>query len=896
MQIKRFVASSLAALMAGATFAGAALAATSVGGILKTLGTQAAAGTPYLVVVGDTAAASDVVGAIDVASALAQQVTKEVTVPGVSVATLTGGVSLDTADTKLYLNDYTDNAVQMLTSNDLPTVLKAGTVEDKSGTKYDYNQYLTIGHKQIMYAQPDVSSGLKDPTYLIKLGTDANSGYLVQAWVSFTKSFNATDAVGKTIKLFGKEFTISSESAADNSKLVLFGVSGKETIQAGESKTITVGGVSHTVKVIGVIDASSAVLEVDGVQKEVVEGNTYDFGGTSVYVSDVFYVKVPQETGYVVVSIGADRYVLQDEQPIKVGTSGNEQDIKGTYVDLIVDSNKKLTDIKINFDAYSAAPAVDYVKAGSVFELPVFGLKVAYNGPASIPSETITIQPGATNYYSLTFTDSFGKTGTINWAYYDGTNTLLADATGNAIHVVEGDGLSGLNQYVVISSGIAQHILKLTSYTTGTKAEVEFQDVLSGTTYKGYADNNGETLVIDGQQFTLNVPTPSSGLGSSNKLTVTWSPSGTIAVYPTIKTKYGAKVALTSLVGGVGSAGSAITIITATAASNNVPVSKLVTLPTGTLNLTVVDSNVSAGGGGTFYVNGATISASDTEKEVKIGNVWYKFNIDVDDTSNAASITLKGIALDADQDGAAESDPLTVPAVLVIEEPRKGATDGVVGAFTVSYDSTDKRLELNGGLLPSTVFDASAVSTSSDKVAHYVTKWGTKVVFDITGAGTATITYPDSQVYHLVAVGENPSWTTAATEAGTYKTYAPLSLPVAKLASEVTAADKTNANIVLVGGPCANSLVQALVDAGKLDASFTCAGGTPGAAWTPGAAYVKVIDDAFATGKIALVVAGTNAADTRLATSLLSQGKLADQTASGVKVSGTVTAPVITPM
>jgi S-layer protein (TIGR01564 family) len=148
----------------------------------------------------------------------------------------------------------------------------------------------------------------------------------------------------------------------------------------------------------------------------------------------------------------------------------------------------------------------------------------------------------------------------------------------------------------------------------------------------------------------------------------------------------------------------------------------------------------------------------------------------------------------------------------------------------------------------------------------------------------------------LVAVGENPSWTTAATEAGTYKTYAPLSLPVAKLASEVTPADKANANIVLVGGPCANSLVQALVDAGKLDASMTCAGGTPGPAWTPGAAYVKVVEDAFATGRVALVVAGTNAADTRLATSLLSQGKLADQTASGVKVSGTVTAPVVTPM
>jgi hypothetical protein len=845
MQIKRFVASSLAALMAGATFAGAALAATSVGGVLKTLGSQAAAGTPYLVVVGDAAAASDVVGAIDVASALAQQVTKEVAVPGVSVATLTGGVSLDTADTKLYLEDYIDGAVQMLTSNDLPTALKAGTVEDKSGTKYDYNQYLTIGHKQILYAQPDVSSGLKDPTYLIKLGTDASTGYLVQVWVSFTKSFNATDAVGKTIKLFGREFTISAESAPDNSKLVLFGVSGKETIQAGESKTITVGGNSYTVRVIGVIDHTSAVIEVNGVQKEVVEGNTYDFAGTSVYVSDVFYVKVPQETGYVVVSIGADRYVLQDEQPIKVGTSGNEQDIKGTYVKLLRSSNR-LTDIKINFDAYSAAPAVDYIKAGSVFELPVFGLKVAYNGPASVSSETITIQPGATNYYSLTFTDSFGKTGTINWVYDPNTNTAggetLADATGNAIRVVEGDGLTGLNQYVVISSGIAQRILKLTSYKTGTKAEVEFQDVLSGTKYKGYADSDGETLVIDGQQFTLEVANPNNALSSTNSLKVTWSPSGTVVVYPTIKTKYGAKLALTQPL-------STISI----SATN-------VVLPTGLLVFS--GSNATAG-----------------SHTLTIGGLSYTYTVS---GGAITSLQITGV---------------NTPAVLVIEEPRKGATDGVVGVFKVENDATaDKRLELNGGLLPSTVFDASAVSTASDKVNHYVTKWGTKVVFDISGAGTATITYPDSQVYHLVAVGENPSWTTTATEAGTYKTYAPLSLPVAKLASEVTPADKANAHIVLVGGPCANSLVQALVDAGKLDGSMTCAGGTPGPAWTPGVAYVKVVEDAFATGRVALVVAGTNAADTRLATSLLSQGRLADRTEDGVRVSGTVTAPVVTPM
>jgi len=61
-----------------------------VGGVLSHLGQQAATGTPYLVVVGDNAAASDIVGAIDVASALAQQVTKEVALPGVTVFDVEG--------------------------------------------------------------------------------------------------------------------------------------------------------------------------------------------------------------------------------------------------------------------------------------------------------------------------------------------------------------------------------------------------------------------------------------------------------------------------------------------------------------------------------------------------------------------------------------------------------------------------------------------------------------------------------------------------------------------------------------------------------------------------------------------------------------------------------------
>ncbi|MCX8190669.1 MAG: S-layer protein [Candidatus Aenigmarchaeota archaeon] len=263
-----------------------------------------------------------------------------------------------------------------------------------------------------------------------------------------------------------------------------------------------------------------------------------------------------------------------------------------------------------------------------------------------------------------------------------------------------------------------------------------------------------------------------------------------------------------------------------------------------------------------------------------------------DNTSgNDAQLKVDLIALDQDQVSGTNTE-LSRPALLILEEPRKGEVDGHAFILPVDYDSgTDARLELGAGNngVPIWIDGLTAVSTSSDKITHYMTKWGTKVVYDTSGAGTVTITYPDTQVYHLVGVGTDPKWTTEATEAGKYKTVAPLALPVAKLSSEVTTADRTNANIVLVGGPCVNTLVAQLNAAGKFP--YGCAD-WPGENF----AIVKVIEDAFTTGKTALVIAGTRAEDTRLATSLLSQGKLENQQAPTVKITGTVTTPVITPM
>ncbi|MEM2121988.1 MAG: S-layer protein, partial [Candidatus Woesearchaeota archaeon] len=182
-----------------------------------------------------------------------------------------------------------------------------------------------------------------------------------------------------------------------------------------------------------------------------------------------------------------------------------------------------------------------------------------------------------------------------------------------------------------------------------------------------------------------------------------------------------------------------------------------------------------------------------------------------------------------------------------------------------------------------------SVGTESTTVMKSATEWGTLVTYDYTAAGTATINYPDTQLYHLVAVGDNPVISVGGAGGKvTTETILPITADVVKLDSEVTSADKAGYDLVLVGGPCVNTLVAELATAGKFP--YTCAN------W-PGRDFgrVQLIADAFASGKTALVVAGTRAQDTDLAAQIVQKGfPGASETikaGSVTEITGTVSSP-----
>jgi len=188
------------------------------------------------------------------------------------------------------------------------------------------------------------------------------------------------------------------------------------------------------------------------------------------------------------------------------------------------------------------------------------------------------------------------------------------------------------------------------------------------------------------------------------------------------------------------------------------------------------------------------------------------------------------------------------------------------------------------GAEAATTFIADATSGATPSTRDYYTKWGTYA--DSAGSTLLSLQMPMEQsfgeiVFGTQATSEGTPQTVAAGETVTIggttlkvegavagSTAVALPAAIAKTDAEVTAADKSGYNLVLVGGPVVNTLVNALQTEGKLEKTIGAAGSTADIA-TAGAGVVELVADAFATGKYAVVVAGSDRAGTKAAANIL---------------------------
>ncbi len=178
---------------------------------------------------------------------------------------------------------------------------------------------------------------------------------------------------------------------------------------------------------------------------------------------------------------------------------------------------------------------------------------------------------------------------------------------------------------------------------------------------------------------------------------------------------------------------------------------------------------------------------------------------------------------------------------------------------TVVYDETDQEeivaVEYHDG-------NDDAELTDTDDGEETLTGWGSHVVLD--DEESASLSLAEEQRFVHQAVGSADEVTTDGETYDAVDWDAQGQLPdMSQLDTEVTESDRDNNHLVLVGGPAVNTLTEELYDAGDIDLDDV--------EDEQSGAVLQTVENAFADGQHALVVAGYAADDTRNAALYIGQ-------------------------
>jgi hypothetical protein len=801
-----------------------------------TMGVAAAANYPAPFVEGNTANVAIVYGTGTGVSTLDMTQAQNIQTdlgdeigPSISVSGDGASKILKSGSDLLYLNDDLGENIQTLTEDDLPDVLADGTFTDDGGTDYDYEQTISIEQNiDNNFAFSDSDNDFEDPMLMLDLTTNrSNPIYTWKLTFIDTVALNTSESEGEELNLFGKSYTVGTQT--DGTKLVLLGGSDSSRIDVGETKTLIVNDKSYDVTLNGLSEGATirASITVDGETKTFDEDDTKEMSEIDVYAKTIF--KTGDNAGYVEIELGSDRLILENGNAVKAGS--DEEDIDGTLVTMDPVSSLSSLEIAIAAEDNDA----NHVLVGDSFVDPVFGTLVlnfaeVVNGPefdgendVSDDRDMLSVVSGGDRELQLNIKDSSGNIETVPLGFNGG----LGDDNGKTIHIYEGATITQ-DDYFILNSGNYQHFMKMTkifiSDDSQANDDVEFKDLFTGTTYKVSDKDlgkvtNSTTRIISNQEYTIETIGTTSVMVYSNDFATKKF------VYPYIELVSGRdhKVAITDNI-----------TITGINASNTIE------LPTG-------DITVSATG-----IVGAAINISDavddTAEVIQKGAVYYV----VDDTTTIGELSF---AIEVEQTGSGGTVD-TNPGVLFIEEEDNTETTAdTKNAIIITTSDDGTNMEVN-----KTIFAGHDSSTGYDEESWkdndykgYLTNFGSYVLVDDSDSDqrVVEITYPNEQMYADVQIAE----------AGAVSTTSGLGNVIVK-DSEVSSV--SSKNLIVVGGSCINSAAAALIGGAHCGAKFTEATGVGS-----GQFLIKGYSSSSITSKLALLVAGYEAADTANAATYL---------------------------
>ncbi len=804
MEVKKAV-KKVVAFAAGATMVGATVLSAMAAADLSSYPAPFVKNGAFdaLIVVGNTAAAEDVVGAVDIGASLqyAMRTTKPVTGCAGATPTISNGVAV--ARSGSYLNygeklyDVRDTA---LTADDLPTVLADGKyVESKGSNKntatYTQKLYLTNNAdsgKFNLFGYPNSPyPSNKDAAEFIYFGNTQTTDIMYTYKLEFDSDVlyangtttGVTDLKDTTIEIQGSKFTITdlkTQGQGSNNTI------SEMTMMAGDTLlwlvqdqkiTKTVAGVSHEIQVIDVTtNGDSCGISVDGDVVWIDVGTSDTINGVQVGVVDAKTIHAQlQDQDICQINIGSKELKLRGSTS-KIQVDGvNLDSAYGTFT-----SNVGATNAWRGLTITYTPKDKIFMGIGDEVVDPVFGKwKFLFSGLSNNQYEDLKMEVLSDDKAEFKFANYEGKEVVIPF-FLDDTlaNTTNANLSlgnlrtqrlllpGQSYNTTSAGGQVETMLYAVSTGGIAR-VLKIDSIDIVNK-KMSIKDVTYDKVYSEKEYTEGGTKSID--------------LGS-----------------------------------------------------------------VGTIQLTMSGDNKNL-----TYAAGPSTETTKTKNEGAIVP-----------SANKTAFTEK-------DDG--ESTFVAAPLTFQLSKVVRSAGQGTKLEMDVALATIT-----NSGNVSASAYQKYQVSD----VQAVVTPKGTKISYDNKDRKWIAVQHSKKDVVANVFIA--PVSAAIAEVSSNIETVSlnKINVGAARLASEITSVEADN--LIVVGGPCANKVAATVMG----QSGDQCAAG-----FTEGKAMVKLYEQS--TGKVAMLVAGYSAADTRRATNVVADYAKYKSSMKGteVVVSGTSLADI----
>ncbi|MBI2659722.1 hypothetical protein HYX07_01000 [Candidatus Woesearchaeota archaeon] len=789
-----------------------------------------------VLVVGDKAAAEDVIGISDIISSLQFAATKKAAAAAAGTVSVEGDAWLVSTSNHLELSEsLTGSSVNNReTLRNITTyidkanlkALSSGSINNNKGTA-PYNQYLyllgpgvdgSIDTGYVQYTENDVDStadflyfksGREIGRYLLEFTTALESDVDDSAGSSSATGLFLTDFQDVDIPLFGKKYTIvtakRTSTLGNNVVLTLMGGAGKDTLLEKQTKSYTIGGKDYEVT-LSFVDADEAQFVINGqTTRKLKDGDTDKLAdGTTVGVTDVLYQDYAGGIHSSTFFIGANKLELKDTG-IKDVIHSNSLKVDDETIDdatVIIEGTDDNSTFKINklhvnmtaddnFFVPAGGKLSETIKAEGVGAEPQVlfteNWDIEYKGLKKVNTEKISLKTSGTSQYNLEFIDGNGNKVSVPIAKSpSGSGVLFGDTDKDFIN--NENRTISKDDYLVVTDG---------SRKRGERKSFVLQ-------YKGADKVTADNPVLKFKD-----------LGSGNTIEQTYSNASPLATVKIGGADYRVFAAGTR-------DGSAQSDTNSDLSQNDF-----------TINVDM-DASGALNAGNSTFVNLTTRYGA----EIGLTNM-SQGAAGAEGSAQGIMLTIK--SPDESRDGSARDSWENVRANDIVVNIT-AASGEVAHGQQAGFGSGQ-----SGGL------DLSLrTPDGKTNVAYGYTSYGAFITRETPTSDPATleVEWPESQRYPLVYIAaKGASFSESGASVSEAVTVQRIQVGAAKLASEVS--DVKAQNAILVGGPCANA-ASATVMGNPADCT---------AGFTPGEGMIQVWE--HSNGNVAMLVAGYAALDTR---------------------------------